>query len=364
MGVETDTRQFKFGDGATAWSGLPYVGTLAPDIGAVLAAGNDAGGLDLVNVDRLEVATVVPAALEDPTTATGSSGDVPTADGAGSWAWGPVVGTVSAPVELDEIATPGSPPASAKAFIYPKADGRIYSMDDAGTEYGPFDSGGADLSAFRLASVADDPGTLALGAYGDEMEYADDTDLATIWTPRGGTPPSVRACGSSISMLQLAHTGGHFRDASGFASAFEVGVLVSNNTGGTNSIMGGLAFVNSSGVGIAMSPYSDGNSYLWEIGGASGYGYQGTGPSGGATYSAWLDGRPVWFYVRYDGAGHWRLRWSETGASPTTLVAAASRAAVSGLSQYGWNHANNPGGVAGTNEMVHRYVYGAPDLGL
>lgn len=43
IGYETDTRQFKFGDGATAWTGLSYGGTLDPDVAdfAALTPTND-----------------------------------------------------------------------------------------------------------------------------------------------------------------------------------------------------------------------------------------------------------------------------------------------------------------------------------
>lgn len=44
-------------------------------------------------------------------------------------------------IELNEISTP-STPASTKARLYVKSDGRVYSIDDGGIEYGPFDVAG------------------------------------------------------------------------------------------------------------------------------------------------------------------------------------------------------------------------------
>lgn len=44
MGIETDTRQFKFGDGSTAWTGLSYGATPA-GAGAVTTTGSPTTGV-------------------------------------------------------------------------------------------------------------------------------------------------------------------------------------------------------------------------------------------------------------------------------------------------------------------------------
>jgi hypothetical protein len=60
-------------------------------------------------------------------------------------------------LDATEGAAPGTP-ASGKARIYAKSDGRIYSKDDAGVEYGPFSSGGGgSLSAYPTAILALSP---------------------------------------------------------------------------------------------------------------------------------------------------------------------------------------------------------------
>ena len=41
MGIETDTRKFKFGDGATNWNTLPYASTGGGGTGDVTAAGDN-----------------------------------------------------------------------------------------------------------------------------------------------------------------------------------------------------------------------------------------------------------------------------------------------------------------------------------
>jgi hypothetical protein len=51
MGIETDTDQFKIGDGTTAWSSLPYGGIAGPSgptgpTGARGPAGTGEGGLN------------------------------------------------------------------------------------------------------------------------------------------------------------------------------------------------------------------------------------------------------------------------------------------------------------------------------
>ena len=72
MGVETDTRKVKVGDGATSWSGLDYIASDSPAIGEIaqdaineaLVAGtgitksyDDAGNTITVSVDTTTIAT-------------------------------------------------------------------------------------------------------------------------------------------------------------------------------------------------------------------------------------------------------------------------------------------------------------------
>ena len=62
-------------------------------------------------------------------------------------------------LDATEAAAPATP-ASGKVRIYAKTDGRIYSKDDAGTEYGPFDEAGSG----GLTSLA--PGVTAFNGTG------------------------------------------------------------------------------------------------------------------------------------------------------------------------------------------------------
>ena len=289
--------------------------------------------------------------------------DIPTAetddtlvlapDGAGGVEFRAEAGGVGSALTLPEGSAP-STPASGYGVAYFKTDGRMYSKDDAGTEYGPFDvagGGGANLADLRLPGIADDPGDIALGAYGDEMEYADQTALDAVWTPSGGAV--IRPMGSAINVDLFANSAGAFFDAAGIATDFEIAFLVSGHS--SNAGMVGIALLNSSGTGISMSPYSDSNSYSWGI---VTYAYNATGASGGVAYNDWQDGRPVWFAVRRL-SGNFRLRYSEDGSSWTTLVAAASHSPT--IDQIGWLRAFT---AASAVESIHRVVYGDPDLGM
>lgn len=74
--------------------------------------------------------------------------------------------------DATEAAAPATP-ASGYVRIYAKTDGRIYSKDDAGTEYGPFDEAGSGSSG-PLLNVD----SITLDAAGDEFT----TTALTGWT--------------------------------------------------------------------------------------------------------------------------------------------------------------------------------------
>lgn len=66
-------------------------------------------------------------------------------------------------LDATEAAAP-STPASGKVRIYAKSDGRIYSKDDGGVEYGPFSSGGGG-GPLTLAGYSLDVYNLSPGFY-------------------------------------------------------------------------------------------------------------------------------------------------------------------------------------------------------
>ena len=139
-------------------------------------------GLCSVEVRSADPAPGTPVALP-----VGDEGDVLTvADG--SPAWGPAVGLVDEGAftyfDMTGASAPGNP-ASSTARIYAKTDGRIYSRDSAGTEYGPFDAGGGG-----------DAGAA----------YSDDFSASTLdgkWTQLGGSLLDVLDTTSTSNQLRM-----------------------------------------------------------------------------------------------------------------------------------------------------------------
>lgn len=222
----------------------------------------------------------------------------------------------------------------------------------------PFEGGGADLSAFRLpGTLADDPGDIPLGAFGDEFEYVNQTALEAIWTPTQSN--RMYAAGSS-AILHARNLGdGMILDATGFdATDWEVGFLVSGhyNNGDAFGIYAGDA-----GVGVAASPYNDGNTYEWAVGGGTPYQYFGTGEAEATAYTTWQDGRPVWLFLRKAGTT-WRYAVSEDPLGGLTVIHADFTASPT-ITEVGLVAVLNAGGL-GASYQVHRFVYATPDLGL
>lgn len=161
MGLETDTRKFKFGDGVTAWNSLPYASSVVPS--AVSAFTNDAGYLTSVNNGNwsgadLEVANggtgastasaartnlgLGTAAVQN----TGTSGaNVPLLNGANTWGATQSFGLVNADVAN------GSHSLAAGA---PSGNFRVYPYFDAtsGTLLWAFSGGYAGEGPLTLAA--------------------------------------------------------------------------------------------------------------------------------------------------------------------------------------------------------------------
>ena len=246
---------------------------------------------------------------------------------------------------------PGNP-ASGSARIYAKTDGRVYSRDNGGTEYGPFDAvgaGGVDLSAFRLAGVADDPGDIALGTYGDEFEYATPAALAAVW-PAVNASALVYPAGSAAYLT--SHDG-----CTGIARAItvptncEIAVLISGNL--DTGDMFGVGFVEDTGPGPCFIGYY-GTSYIWDSNSSYGYGSHGGGGSLPASYGTLA---PFWLSIRKIGTDY-SAKHSVNGSSWTASISAEAHASFSPTHIFiGLLTSNQKGGV-----MIHRVVYGSPTL--
>lgn len=309
------------------------------------------------------------ATLSPPPVSIGAAGLAPKLpndaakflDGTGAYSTPAGGGTAVPGFVIKEV--DGSPLGTAVVVVVPNGS-LAFSGGTATLTF----SGGTDLSAFRLSSIADD------GSFGtfDEMEYADQTALEGVWTVHStNQDPVMRPSGSS-AYVQGTATGGQAMDidATGFDSEFEIAFLVSGHqhfdgSGNLpNSGMCGIHFLDTNGDGLAMSPYIDGNSYRWVI---DNWSYSSTGASVAATaLTSWNDGRAVWWAVRKDSQGggnfKYRLSYSLDGASWTHVGESASIAETpSSLAWVGWGKHLNAGAFT---EFVHAVAYGTPDLGI
>lgn len=161
---------------------------------------------------------------------------------------------------FNEEAAPSTPSAGTVA-IYAKSDGRIYSKDDAGNEYGPFDadSGG---SAGPLLYVD----SLALHADGDDF----DDDTLTGWTLSGITIPTdvtavtTEPYDDTCLDVILNAQGDRLYKAVPGSSNYEISLTIHGVTGAGR--MPTLFFSDNSGNGTGISVYDTSNGvYLMAI---------------------------------------------------------------------------------------------------
>lgn len=114
---------------------------------------------------------------------------------------------------MAEIATP-STPSSGNARIYPKADGRFYSIDDAGTEYGPFDAGGGGGGTDYIATIAAEANLL----YYHPMN---ETSGTSFHDELGGTALAGTTGGNEVAVDGPPLQGDVLGGSVGFNSSFQ-----------------------------------------------------------------------------------------------------------------------------------------------
>ena len=209
----------------------------------------------------------------------------------------------------------------------------------------------------RLSGVKDGPTDIALGTLGDEFEYMDASAFTAVWTPTNSLT-DYTVMGSAIRYCSGSTSGRGFYRALGsnLPDEFEIAVLLSGLNGTSNMV--GIAALNSSGNGIGCSAYTP-NAYTWTI---ASYAYSAT-RSGGTNQTAAQAHSPNWIALRASSAQKaWRFRWSTDGTTWTTPVASdgytgtnLDRIFVGSM----YNGANDYNDV-----LIHRVVYGTPDLGL
>lgn len=127
------------GNSWSTWATLGGSGSVATD--AIWDAKGDlAGGTGANTAARLAVGTNGQVLTADSAEATGMK-----------WAAGLADQGAFTYLDATEAGAPGTP-GVGKVRIYAKADGRVYSKDDGGIEYGPFDvaGGGSGLPAYGV----------------------------------------------------------------------------------------------------------------------------------------------------------------------------------------------------------------------
>ena len=168
-------------------------------------------------------------------------------------------------------------------------------------------------------------------------------------------------CGSSV-MLNGGATGGRgfYLDAGGnLPDDFEVAFLLSNIVDYGN--MTGIAVLDASGNGIGFSMYSTAVGIdLWAI---ASYAYSSTLAQNTATYpNAAQNYAPLWLSLERSTATSWNALWSTDGTTWTTAHSAVSRTVTNARRIFVGQMYN--GGTDYQGVVVHRCVYGTPDLGL
>lgn len=112
IGIESDTRRFKFGDGATAWTSLAYAGEFFDGLFTEAAAPSTPASGKVILYAKTDGLLYSKDDAGTETLVSGGTGF----DGT-----------------FTEAAAPATP-AAGKVVIYAKTDGLLYSKDDAGTE--------------------------------------------------------------------------------------------------------------------------------------------------------------------------------------------------------------------------------------
>lgn len=155
-------------------------------------------------------------------------------------------------LDASEAAAPGTPAAN-KARLYAKSDGRFYSKDDAGVEYGPFSSGGA-LTGER--KTWDTAASYPLSADGSEFEFANLTAFNAVWTRRNIADADVWNPPGSQTEIRFDAEGDAIYKSATFSA--NMWVVLEWSEGDDIDNMFGVAIVNSAGTGMACGIYQGG----------------------------------------------------------------------------------------------------------
>jgi hypothetical protein len=218
---------------------------------------------------------------------------------------------------FNEEAAP-STPASGTIAVYAKSDGRLYSKDDAGTEYGPFDTaGGGALVGERKAW--DDAGTYPLHADGSEFEYADLTAFQADWSQHTVADADIFNPPGSQTELRFDSQGEAIYRAVTFPTDGWLVVELSDtgwSSAGASSQdnMFGIAILDTNGDGMGYAPYQ-GAFYNINV---DNWAYSSFGnsaaPSGGV-YDAYIAGGHAWLGLERISSTQYRGAHSTSGTA-------------------------------------------------
>lgn len=219
---------------------------------------------------------------------------------------------------LPEIATPATPTAG-NARIYPKSDGRFYSIDDAGNEFGPFDAAGGGGGPLLYVD------SLAVGAFGDD--FAD----MSGWTATGSVSNTLITDivydATVQDLLFPSATGSTDRYTKSAPDTDFTAYLTQYGLSSSN--MQGIAYVNTSGTGVGITWHS---GVIWAIV-VSGWNYSSSpnqvlidppdwpiaaSPYKGTavTFRLARSGSDIIIACSYDGGNVWNAVHTFTGGSP------------------------------------------------
>lgn len=305
---------------------------LSGDVGTHLADtsdAHDASAISIADAGTYFTGTDVEAALQELGAVSGGLAD----QGAFTY------------LDATEAAAPATP-ASGKVRIYAKSDGRVYSKDDGGVEYGPFDvGGGSDPRAYPAAYTLD---ALSIGS-GIEFDDAAGTPsgmsvLGTIGSGDNVSMPGLDLILDAGDHYYIADPGGNLEVMLHFSGTYDEGGMY------------GVGFIDNSGNGHCFVQYQD---TLYQMAAASAQ-YSGTG----ASQAKAVDNINTW--------GHQWIAVKRVGTTLTARMSVDGTAAGFSAATTGVTNSTSTriaigrwySGNGGKKMRIHRLVIAAPNLGV
>ena len=229
-------------------------------------------------------------------------------------------------LEFAEAAAPGTP-ASGIVRLYAKADGKLYSKDDAGSE-SALGGGGSGTSRPWL-----DENPALSGTYGDDFDGASLDGKWTLGADLVSGDLTYQHADGSHLLINIASGGGATADCIYQTSApggdFSVYASMTywfaNAGGSTNQFMAGPAILDSSGAGVAAVLYQ-GNCYTIVL---ASYKYSSLGNTSPFPNTGDDFGRRIWLRLRKSSGNYYAsfswdgINWlAETAATASGITVA------------------------------------------